>query len=304
MKKYHFFGYKNSVKSLFLLVIFLLFSSFFTVKSTAFAMPFYSLNPQEICLRGSFSTEYFASSDARKNNIKLASNSLDGVLVDAKKEFSFNRTVGERTEKRGYQNAKIIVGGEFVDGVGGGVCQVSSTLYNAILLADLPVTEYHPHSLSVGYVPPSFDAMVNSSYADLKFINDTDNPILIFARADGEKLTVEIYGEKPSRKLVRKSVLTELVEPLEDRIIIDENGDFPELYEDEFIRIKHPRKGIKSEGYLLAYENGKLISEVKIRTDYYKSIRGVLVKGVKVREIPTEPDLEEILSPFIYKKNL
>ena len=115
--------------------------------------------------------------------------------MDINGEFSFNYTIGERTERRGYKKAKIIVGGEFVDGVGGGVCQVSTTLYNAVLLAGLKVVECHPHSLPVSYVEPSFDAMVNSGWADLKFINDTHNPVIIRARADGAKLTIQIFGE-------------------------------------------------------------------------------------------------------------
>ena len=125
------------------------------------AMPFYDLQPKKIVLRAEFSTNYSSSTDARKFNVALASKTLDNTLVDINGEFSFNYTVGERTERRGYKKAKIIVGGEFVDGVGGGVCQVSTTLYNAVLLAGLKIIECHPHSLPVSYVAPSFDAMVN-----------------------------------------------------------------------------------------------------------------------------------------------
>lgn len=101
-------------------------------------------------------------------------------------EFSFNAAVGERTEERGYSTAKVIENGKFVEGVGGGVCQVSSTVYNCALLSGLTVTERHRHSLAVSYVEPSFDAMVSYSYADLRFYNDTGKSVFIVADADGE----------------------------------------------------------------------------------------------------------------------
>ncbi|MBR1984094.1 MAG: VanW family protein [Clostridia bacterium] len=166
-----------------------------TSSLTVSAMPFYDLQPKELTLRASFYTSYPASTEERKNNIKVASKSLDNVFVDSNSEFSFNDTVGPRTVNRGYKTAKIIFGGQFVDGVGGGVCQVSTTLYNAVLLAGLLISEYHPHSLAVSYVAPSFDAMVNSGSADLKFINNTHNPIIIKSHADDASIKIEIYGE-------------------------------------------------------------------------------------------------------------
>ena len=146
---------------------------------TARAMPFYDLQPKDIVLRATFSTDYSKSSAERKHNVGLAAKSLDNVFVDAGGEFSFNKTVGERTYKRGYKSAKIIVNGEFTEGVGGGVCQVSTTLYNAALLAGLEISEVNQHSVAVSYVAPSFDAMVNSGSADLRFINRTHNPVII-----------------------------------------------------------------------------------------------------------------------------
>ena len=95
-------------------------------------MPFYNLSPKQICLRSKFYTSFSTSSLERIHNIKLASKSLDKVVIESNAEFSFNKTVGARTVERGYKNSKIIVGGAFIDGVGGGVCQFSTTLYNAL----------------------------------------------------------------------------------------------------------------------------------------------------------------------------
>lgn len=259
------------------------------------AMPFYDLRPKEIVLRSSFYTTYKSSSDERKNNIAVATKSLNNTLVDVGGEFSFNKTVGPRTEKNGYKSAKIIVGGEFVDGVGGGVCQVSTTLYNAVLLSGLLITECHPHSLPVGYIAPSFDAMVNSGSSDLKFINNTHNPIIIKTFANGEVLKMEIWGEPQKEKISRQSVvLGEIPAPIEQEVF-DENGEYPELFEGERIVVRYSKSGLISEGYLVFSINGKVLRVKKIRSDKYNAQRGLIVwgKAVKDKELNDEDIVEQ-----------
>lgn len=290
---------KFKILSVFFVVILLVLSLFISsfTSISVYAMPFYSLNPQELTVRAQFFTSYPSSSEERKNNIKLAAKSLNNTLVDVGGEFSFNQTVGERTIARGYKSAKIIVGGEFVDGVGGGVCQVSTTLYNAALIAGLEITEYHPHSLSVSYVAPSFDAMVNSGSADLKFINNTDNPIIILVTADDSCITVKIIGEPLKEKYLRKSVITGEITPLPDKIITDEKQEHEELYEGEFLQLKYPKSGLTSEGYLITVKDGKLCEMKKIRSDKYAAIQGIKIGGTKKRlpaleEVPNETNIE------------
>jgi vancomycin resistance protein YoaR len=247
-------------------------------------MPFYGIGGKEIVLRAEFSTKYSSSSKERKENIRLAANSLNNFLVDSGGEFSFNRTVGERSEKRGYKNAKIILDGEFVDGVGGGVCQVSTTLYNALLLAGMTITEYHPHSLAVSYIAPSFDAMVNSNSADLRFINYTDSPVIIKTTADGTKLTVSIYGEPSNFTVERRSVITgEIVAPTEKEEF-DDDGNFPDLFEGERRLIKPSKAGLTSEGFIVIKENGKIKEVKKIRKDRYNPVQGKVVIGRAIKE--------------------
>ena len=258
------------------------------------AMPFYDLQPKDIVLRAEFSTRYSSSTEERKFNVALASKTLDNTLVDINGEFSFNYTIGERTERRGYKKAKIIVGGEFVDGVGGGVCQVSTTLYNAVLLAGLKVVECHPHSLPVSYVEPSFDAMVNSGWADLKFINDTHNPVIIRARADGAKLTIQIFGEPMNERYERVSVLTGEVPEPDAEIIFDEKGEYPDLYEGESKFLRYGKAGYKSEGYIKTFINGKHVKTRKIRTDKYSATKSVIIYGKAKKEIENELPIEEI----------
>lgn len=271
-----------------LLVIFILAISFCSVSAakSALAMPFYDLRPAEMVFRAEFSTDYRKSSAERKHNIALAAKSLDKTFIDVGGEFSFNRTVGERTKKRGYKTAKIIVNGEFTEGVGGGVCQVSTTLYNAALLAGLKITESHPHSLSVGYVPLSFDAMVNSGSADLRFINKTHNPVIIRTFCDGNSLTIKIYGEPMREKYKLKSVLKKEILPTYITVK-DTDGKYPDLYAGETRVISYGKKGYYSEGFLIKISDGNT-SSVRIRKDIYSAVNGLKAEGTAERKVQVD----------------
>ena len=268
-----------------LLVLLTLIISAFGISLSASAMPYYDLKPQKQVCRAEFSTDYSKSTLERKHNIALAAKALDNVFLDVNGEFSFNTAVGARTEKRGYKSAKIIVNGEFVLGVGGGVCQVSTTLYNAAIRAGLKITEAHAHSLAVSYVKPSCDAMVNSGSADLRFINTTHNPVIIKSTADGEKLTFRIYGEPMAEKYQLKSVIKQEILP-EYTVISDKKGEYPDLFSGEKRIINYGKKGYISEGYLVQIVNGKVVSSTRLRRDKYLAIGGVIIEG-------TTPRLEE-----------
>ncbi len=258
--------------------------------AAAASMPFYGLKPEFLECRSQFYTSYSKSSESRKSNIVLAAKAINGTLIDVGGEFSFNRTVGERTTARGYKAAKIISGGKFVDGVGGGVCQVSTTLYNAALLGGLKITEYHAHSLSVSYVAASFDAMVNSGSADLKFVNNTDNPVLLFAKADGKKLTVSVYGEPMREKYERRSVIKSYIPVPQAEIVKASEGEYPDLYEGEQRVLSYGKQGLKSEGYIIKTVDGKPVASFKLRSDSYGALRPVIVEGCEKKQISELPD--------------
>ena len=245
------------------------------------AQPFYGKTGEPFVLRASFSTPILSSQEDRLHNIRLASKQIDGTFLESGDTFSFNAVVGARTEKRGYKTAKIIVGGRFVDGVGGGVCQVSTTLYNVALLAGLKIVEQHPHSLAVGYVAPSFDAMVNSSFADLKFVNETLSPVYVKIYCDGKTLRAEVYGAKTDLTYERESEVIAIVKPPEDEVILDD-GSYG-LKEGEQKVLTYGKDGLKSNGYLSVYKNGKLISKTLLRKDFYRPVQGVLVKNTNER---------------------
>ncbi len=145
-----------------------------------------------------FTTYFDCGNEPRAANIALAGAKISGCTLGPGQQFSFNGRVGARTAENGFKQAKIIEDGRFVYGTGGGVCQVSTTLYNAALLAGLKVTEYHPHSLAVGYVSPSRDAMVSGDYSDLKFVNVYDCPVYIRVLTGTYYVRCEIYGKKPA----------------------------------------------------------------------------------------------------------
>lgn len=141
---------------------------------------------------GSYSTAYNPNI-SRAVNIALAASRINGVVIQPGESFSFNQTILPRTAANGYVEANVIVNKRYVLGTGGGICQVSSTLYAAMLTAGLPATERHPHSLDVGYIPAGMDATISGNALDLKFINIFAEPIQIQAAADQGTLTISLY---------------------------------------------------------------------------------------------------------------
>lgn len=154
---------------------------------------------------GSKTTYYNSSVKGRSTNIRLATAAIDGTVLQPGERFSLNGVVGRRTAAKGYQNAIIFQNGKQVEGLGGGVCQVSSTVYGAVLYADLKVTERSSHQFQVSYTPVSQDAAVYYGSQDFKFVNNTDHPIKIAASSGSGSLTVTIYGTKTSDKKVTLS---------------------------------------------------------------------------------------------------
>lgn len=154
-------------------------------------------------LIASFSTSYSSSPSNRKFNVGLAATKINGTLLAPGEIFSYNGCVGPREAELGWRMAHQYQDGMVVDGIGGGVCQVSTTLYNTVLQADLKIVSRSNHSMPVAYVNPGRDATVSYDSTDFKFENSTGGPIFLGARADGSRLTFRIYGTKqPERKIL------------------------------------------------------------------------------------------------------
>lgn len=244
------------------------FSVFSFTKREVKAEESASLNLQKIA---SFSTWFNPNDIGRCENIALASSLIDGVTVQPYGEFSFNQTVGKRSEKLGFKEAKIILNGEFVKGVGGGVCQVSTTLYNACMLSGLTVVEYHAHSLAVGYVPPSKDAMVSVNH-DLKLFNPFDFSVKIEMKKSKTGVTATVFGVGGRSEIEYRltSVILEEILPLPPLECADGTRG-----------ARAPKNGVKSEAYLEGYKNGALVSKKRVRTDSYAPVREIIVKKVE-----------------------
>lgn len=236
-------------------------------------------------LRSDFSTDISTSSSDRKHNIKNALASLNKVEIAPNEIFSFNKIVGRRTAENGYRQAKIIVNNEFVDGIGGGVCQVSTTLYNSALLAGLEIVEANKHSKQVGYVQAGFDAMVNFGSSDLKFRNNTSEKITIITNYSSSKARIRIFGEDNSN--VRYKLSNEvfnIIEPTEE-VFVDEKLEHLDkvTYEDEYFYLKKASKGMEIKTYREKYENNTLVAKELIRHDKFKVQNAIKIFGTKKR---------------------
>lgn len=143
-----------------------------------------------------FTTYFNVNEDNRVRNIRLAARTFDNLLVKPGAIVSFNQIVGPRNSYLGYKAAPVIVNDKITYGIGGGVCQVSTTLYNSVLLANLGIVERVKHSLPVNYVPPGMDATVDYDTIDFKFKNTTSYYLLIKSLVQGSSVTVKIYGHK------------------------------------------------------------------------------------------------------------
>ena len=221
-----------------------------------------------VSLLSSFTTYYSAENAERSHNIALAAEKLSGTVLEKEEILSFNKRVGPRTAKNGFLKAPIILEGEYVPGLGGGVCQASTTLYNAALLAGLEIREYHPHSLASGYIEPSFDAMVSGSSCDLKIKNCLGGRVYLVCRTGRGWLNVRIYGQETAVTYVRESVVLQRIAPPE--------AEVREGEEEAVLRAE--KDGIVSEGYLIRREAGKPDVRIRIRRDKYSPVRGIFQK--------------------------
>ncbi len=213
-----------------------------------------------------FITYYNKSNTSRANNIRLSTQAINGKVLLDEEVFSFNGITGCRDEEAGYKKANVIIKGELISSIGGGVCQVSSTVYNAALLSGMEIVERYNHSMPVNYIAKGRDATVSYGYLDFKFKNTSGYPVYINANAQNGRLIVQMFGNKEnlSKQIKINSHVTERVEPKIETIIdhslkggqrkIEQQGTY----------------GYKVETYKLVYNGDKLIEKILISKDYYK----------------------------------
>jgi vancomycin resistance protein YoaR len=239
-------------------------------------------------LLGSFYTTYESSSSARANNLANGAKLINNTVIYPGEIFSAHDALVPFTIENGYEVAGAYLNGEVVDSVGGGACQVSTTLYNAVLFAELEVVERAAHSMTVSYVERSRDAALAGEYKDFKFKNSTDAPILIEGITYGRKITFNIWGDEnrdtQNRKIEFVSKDTgHTSAPAKPIIKKDSSRTTDYRHVDQ-----HAHNGYTSELYKVVYENGVEVSRTRVNKSTYKAEAEHVTVGTKKIKEPLE----------------
>lgn len=241
-------------------------------------------------LLGSYTTKFNTNAKGRSYNVNMAAKAINGTVILPGDVFSFNNVVGPRTIENGYRIAPVIFKGELVDGVGGGVCQVSSTLYNSILMSRLGIIERTNHTIPSTYVPIGLDATVSYGVLDFKFQNTLDFPVYIESFTKGNKITISIYGKKTSNRRVKLTSQIDKVIKKDTEIVFEDT-----MFEGEKLVAEKGRNGYRASSYMIIYDGDKLVDKKLISKDYYRPRKEIIKKGTKKRiEIGNEKTEKQI----------
>jgi len=204
--------------------------------------------------------------------------------------FSFNGVTGLRIEENGYQEAPVIFEGELVPGIGGGVCQVSSTLYNAVLYSNLEIVERHNHTIPSAYITMGRDATVTDRYLDLRFRNNSDSYIYIASWIEGNRIYAAVYGKKREED-IKVNIRTEIIQQIETTtdIVVD-----PSLMPGESIVEKEERKGYRIKAYRQVIKDGVPETDEVLSVDFYRPEKGLIRMAPDVYHASTETGVLEV----------
>lgn len=227
-----------------------------------------------------FTTRYDVSSKDRTTNLNIACQKINEKVVLPEETFSYNKALGVRSVATGYKNAKVYSNGEVVDGIGGGICQISSTLYNSALMANLEIVERRNHQFVTSYVPAGRDATVVYGMTDFKFKNTRKYPIRIVASAKNGIATVSIYGIKEENEYTFTfSTKTIASIPFTTKYVDD--NTLPVGKE----RVKQKgANGLKTETYITKMLNGKVISTNLLSKDTYDAMTRIILRNTNSKE--------------------
>lgn len=224
-----------------------------------------------------FTTRYDVSDVNRTTNLVIACQKINGKVLLAGEEFSYNKALGPRTYEAGYRNGKVYEAGQVVDGIGGGICQISSTLYNSVLMSNLQILERRNHQFVTSYLPAGRDATVVYGAIDFRFKNTRNYPIKIVASAKNGIATVSIYGIKEENEYTFSfSTKTVASIPFTTKYEEDSSLDAGK----EIVKQKGAN-GIKTETYITKSLNGNVISTTLLAKDTYDAMARIIRKGTK-----------------------
>lgn len=231
---------------------------------------------------GTYSTKYSASNKNRSANLALASDKMNGTVLAPGETFSYNDVVGKRTAANGFKNAPVYENGKSVDGIGGGVCQVSTTLYSAVLHADLKVVSRQNHSLPVSYVPLGQDATVVDGSIDFKFQNDTNYPVKIVSSVNKGVITISLLG---TQRDVERTVKLEHKTLSSTAPTVKEIKN-PSLPAGTTKVVSKGKTGYVVESTKIVYENGNEVSRVSLGKSKYKMVPEEVEVGTAAANAP------------------
>ena len=233
---------------------------------------------------GTYTTNYSSSAYGRKVNVANGAKKINGTVIYPGETFSVYKQVSPFTKENGYELAGSYENGQTVQSYGGGICQVSTSLYNAIIRAELKVTERHPHSMTVAYVPRSADAAIAGTYKDLKFENQNDFPIYIEGNANGSTITFTVYGvkEDPDRTVEFESETTSVKQSSGEKTIQD-----PTLAEGTKILEQSGHTGYTARLWKIVKVNGKETERTVFNNSTYMATSPTYRVGTKKQEATT-----------------
>lgn len=227
---------------------------------------------------GTFTTSFASSGKSRSANVENGCRLIDGITLYPGEEFSTLDAITPFTVDNGYYMAASYLNGKVVDSLGGGICQVSTTLYNAVLLAELDVTQRYNHSMIVAYVDPSADAAIaESASKDFKFVNNTDAPIYVEGTIKNKKITVSIYGKEyrdANREVSYESEILSVTQPGQDVIYADASRPIG------YIVKESAHVGYKARLWKVVKENGEVVERSQVNSSTYKMTPRYATVGV------------------------
>lgn len=228
-------------------------------------------------LLGSYSTTYSTSNANRSTNIRLAASKINGIVIMPGETFSYNQVVGKRTAAAGFKSAAVYSNGEVTTGIGGGICQVSSTLYNAVLYANLEIVERTNHGFNPGYVSAGRDATVSWGGPDFKFKNNRNYAIKIVCSGSGGKIYFQIFGLKTDNDY-EVEIQSSVVQSIAYKTVYQNDSS---LAKGKSKVIQSGSNGCKSEAYKILKKNGKVISKTLLSRDTYNPHNKIVAVGTK-----------------------
>lgn len=241
-------------------------------------------------LISSFSTKYDTSNVPRTTNLKLAMQKLDGVVVSPGETFSYNKTLGKRTAEAGYKEAGGYAGGKVVQTLAGGICQISSTLYDAVVYANLDIVERHNHMFLAGYVGAGKDATVVYGALDFKFKNTRKYPIMIKTSIGGGVAKISIFGVKEEKEY-DVEISTKILSYIPYNVVYEDDNTLAAGKEKV---VQGGMNGCKSITYKIVRLNGKEVSRSVLSSDTYDPMNKIIKRGkVKAEEKSPEPQQQE-----------